>query len=76
MTKIIESTTETITPIDIIDTLNVNSYTPTSKTSIGTSPSTKLFVKITTESSVSDQVNNNGAQPRRDDSVFEGNDLN
>jgi len=66
----IESTTKT-TMINIDDKLNDISNTHTSKINVGTSPSTKLFVKITTESPEVSQTNNNGAQPRRDDSLFE-----
>jgi len=51
-----------------IDKTDTNSYANTPKSSVGPSSSTKNLKNITTERS---DFNTNGAQPRRDDSVFE-----
>ena len=68
-----ESSTKSFTEKDISVTDNLE---PILQPSIGTSSSTKRLETTTTESSGMGKTNNNGAQPRRDDSVFEGNDPN
>merc|ERR1711892_1072485 len=51
-----------------IDKTDTDSYANTPKSSVGPSSATKNLKNITTERS---DFNTNGAQPRRDDSVFE-----
>ena len=72
VTKSTEPTTKEITSTNTKVKVKVNTYATTSKISVDTNP-TKLVVKTTTKSPGSGQATKNGAQPRRDDTLFEGN---
>jgi len=54
-----------------INKANINSFTTTPKNNFGTKSPDKIVEKMTTERPNTSQVSTNGAQPRRDDSVFE-----
>jgi len=64
----------TINKLDVaadINKSNINSLNTTPKNNFGTQSADKIGEKMTTKRPNTSQVSTNGAQPRRDDSVFE-----